>query len=214
MADSQGDDPPEPLIVTMNRIRKTVEIRRTKEQGGHLPSAAKTNSVEVLFRDYLRGDPVVRDWADEVLSEALSSAEEAALNAHQRALARNGGQLEIAPVGSLGDDRETAWASCKEPERHPETDKPCRASFLDCFHCGNCIITPAHLPRLVALFSTLIERRRIVGEVEWWTRYGAVWVALKDDVFPRFTSAQMEAARADMSQDSMLDLVELPWEKP
>lgn len=212
MADSEDDDPPELLVVNMSRIRKTGEIRRTKEQGGHLPSAAKTNSVQVLFHSYLRGDAVVRDWADEVLTEALASAEVTALKAHQRVLERNGGSLTVVQTDS-SEDHQTAWASCKEPDHHPETEKPCRASFLDCFHCGNCLITPAHLPRLMALFTTLVERRRLLGEVEWWTRYGAVWVALKDDVFPRFTPAQIDAARTEMPHDSLLDLVELPWER-
>jgi hypothetical protein len=60
-----------------------VEIRRTKQTGGHLPSAARTNTVPVLFRHYLRGDPTVTAWAEEVIGEAIADAEAAALTAHE-----------------------------------------------------------------------------------------------------------------------------------
>lgn len=34
-----------------------MDVRRMKRMGGHLPSAAKPNTMPVLFGDYLSGDP-------------------------------------------------------------------------------------------------------------------------------------------------------------
>jgi hypothetical protein len=211
---ADGDD--RPLAVTMQRLRTTVEIRRTKQMGGHLPSAAKTNTIHTLFRDYLRDDPVVRDWAGDVVTDALADAERAALEAHRRALMSSGGKLDVTTDGSgLGDGgNATAWASCRTPDQHPQTGKPCLATFLDCFHCQNCLITTSHLPRLLALMSAFTQRRRVLGEAEWWSRYGHVWAAIRKDVLPRFTPAQLEQARAKEPCDALLDLVEAPWENP
>jgi hypothetical protein len=157
---ADGDD--RPLVVTMQRLRTTVEIRRTKQMGGHLPSAAKTNTIHTLFRDYLRDDPVVRDWAGDVVADALADAERAALEAHRRALMSSGGKLDVTTddSGVEGGRNATAWGSCKNPDHHPQTGKPCRATFLDCFHCQNCLITTSHLPRLLALMSAFTQRRQ------------------------------------------------------
>jgi hypothetical protein len=47
-------------------------------------------------------------------------------------------------------------------------------SYLDCFHCGNCLITRAHLPAILALIDELADRRTRLGDAEWWQRYGPV----------------------------------------
>ena len=200
----------------MQRLRTTVQIRRTKQMGGHLPSAAKTNTIHTLFRDYLRDDPVVRDWAGDVVADALAEAERAALDAHRRALTSTGGKLEVRAddSGLEGGVHPTAWGSCKDPDRHPHSGKPCRATFLDCFHCQNCLITTSHLPRLLALMRAFTRRRQMLGEADWWSRYGHVWAAIREDVLPRFTPAQLEKARAIEPCDAVLDLVEAPWENP
>jgi hypothetical protein len=210
-----ADGDQQPLAVTMQRLRTTVEIRRTKQMGGHLPSAAKTNTIHTLFRDYLRDDPVVRDWAGDVVAEALAEAEKAALDAHRRALASAGGSLDVTTDESdVEGGHDTAWGSCKDPDRHPHTGKPCRATFLDCFHCQNCLITASHLPRLLTLMRAFAQRRQVLGEAEWWSRYGHVWAAIREDVLPHFTPAQLQRARAIEPPDGLLDLVEAPWEKP
>jgi hypothetical protein len=211
---ADGDD--QPLVVTMQRLRTTVQIRRTKQMGGHVPSAAETNTIHTLFRDYLRDDPFVRDWAGDVVADALAEAERAALDAHRRALTSTGGKLEVRAddSGLEGGVHPTAWGSCRDPDRHPHSGKPCRATFLDCFHCQNCLITTSHLPRLLALMRAFTRRRQMLGEADWWSRYGHVWAAIREDVLPRFTPAQLEKARAIEPCDALLDLVEAPWEKP
>ena len=56
-----------PLRVHMGRLRTSIEVRRTRHLGGHLPSAARSNTIPVLFRNYLRGDPSTIDWAQDVI---------------------------------------------------------------------------------------------------------------------------------------------------
>lgn len=48
-----------PLRLEFNRLKMSIEVRHTRQMGGHLPSAARTNSVPVLFTSYLRADPTV-----------------------------------------------------------------------------------------------------------------------------------------------------------
>ncbi|MFE3168950.1 hypothetical protein [Streptomyces sp. NPDC059224] len=54
---------PQSLVLTMNRPKKTAEVRSTRAVGGHLPSASRTNTPDVSFLHYLRNDPSIRDWA-------------------------------------------------------------------------------------------------------------------------------------------------------
>jgi len=237
-----GSSPPEPdpvpaggalpLQVSFNRIKTSMEVRRTKRMGGHLPSAAKSNSMPVLFRHYLSGDPVITAWAEEVLGEALVDAEQSALQAHARAMGAAGGGPRVlpGPVGaaalaeqtSLGrraaqqaanGELDTGWTACIDHDHHPATDALCQISFLDCFHCGNCLVTRAHLPRLLGLLDALAERRRELTEDDWWARYGPAWAAIRHDILTKFTPAELQQAQADKPTDALLDLIENPWEQ-
>lgn len=215
-----GSDPAPamPLRVSFNRIRTSMEVRRTRRMGGHLPSAARSNTMPVLFRNYLSGDPVIKSWAEEVLGEALADAEQAARRAHERAArAAGGGPVILAEPGTAGHYRselDTGWAGCADPGRHPATGRPCKITFLDCFHCGNCLVTRDHLPRLLSLLDALAQRRRELAEDDWWGRYGPAWIAIREDILARFTPAELEQARALKPGDALLDLAENPWEIP
>ena len=74
------------------------------------------------------------------------------------------------------------------------------------------MITANHLPRLVALLAALTERRKQLGEREWWSRYGPAWAAIRSDILTKFTPAQIAQAKATATTDVLLDLVENPWE--
>lgn len=222
-----------PLRVSFNRIKTSMEVRRTKRMGGHLPSTAKSNSMPVLFRHYLSGDPVITAWAEEVLGEALVDAEQCAIGAHQRAMHAAGGGPRVlsGPVDpdalheQAGLKRDTArqvadgeldtgWAACIDPDHHPVTDAACRISFLDCFHCGNCLITRDHVPRLLGVLDALAGRRRELSEDDWWARYGPAWAAIRHDILPKFTPAELQQSQKLKPADALLDLIENPWEQP
>lgn len=217
--DLRTDDGTEPLKVESGRLRTSMEVRRTRAAGGHLPSAARSNSTAVLFADYLRGDATAIDWAHDVTAEAFVDAEHAALQAHQRALTATGGTtLTVHRVGSPADTApatEAAWNACTDPQTHPSTGTACRrVSALDCFHCANCVITPAHLPAILALRCAMDQRRALEATDRWWTRYGPAWAAIQHHVLPKFTPAEVEHARAGAAPATWLDLVEDPWEHP
>jgi hypothetical protein len=215
------------LKLSLGRVRTSVEVRRVKAMGGHLPSAARTNTIQVMWNSYLRGDPVVIDWAHEVLDEALADAEGAALAAHERTLAAHGGRLRVAAdatdtdslaratgldaatAGQAADGRlDTGWTACADRSSSPFNPGRCQASFLDCFHCGNAVITGGHLPRLIALLDALEVRREQLGAEAWWRRYGPIWAAIRHRVLPEFTPEQVAAARAAAEPDTVLDLIE------
>lgn len=164
--------------------------------------------------------------------EALVDAEQSALAAHRRALEQAGGSLHVitATPGSTdtetptvddptagpasGSRGDTAWTECVDHDRHPASGKTCRASFLDCFHCGNCLVSAKHLPRLLALLDALSARRQLLSEPDWWQRYGPVWAAIRHDILPKFTPAEIDMATAAKPNDALLDLVESPWQQP
>lgn len=202
-----------PLVMNFNRLRTSIEVRRTRKMGGHLPSAARSNTMGVLFSNYLRGDPTTTEWAQEITATAIDDAERSALAAHRASTASAGLITVLAQrEGSVGEDG--PWTSCRDTTSHPETGRPCRSTFLDCFHCGNCVVTSDHLPRLLSLLAALRQRRGQLADQEWWARYGPVWAAIRHDILPRFTAGQVEAAQRVEVTDALLDLVEEPWALP
>lgn len=223
-----------PLRLDFNRLKTSIDVRRTRQLGGHLPSAARTNTVPVLFRNYLSGDSTTVEWSHGLIADTLVEVEQAAWDAHGRSLAETGHtSLRVIPavnraqssarLSQFGDDaakdpptgrQETAWTSCDDHDHHPLTGKRCAASFLDCFHCGNCLVTDEHLPRLLSLLDALEARRRQMSDEAWWRRYGATWAAIRYEVLPKFSEAEVEQAHQYKPDDSLLDLVEPAWERP
>ncbi|MFF4512086.1 hypothetical protein [Streptomyces mirabilis] len=220
-----------PLQVTFNKIKTSVDARRTRQLGGHLPSSAKSNTAQVLFTNYLKPDESTREWAEEVITEALADAEQAAWDAHAIAVGRRG-EPTVIPDPESPQDLEasglspqtarelaegaldTAWTACEDYEHHPETGAPCGDSFLACFHCGNCLVTRTHLPKLLALLDALGTLRERMSEDAWWKRYGPAWVAVRRDILAKFTPAEVDKVRQQPLPDALLDLVEAPWEQP
>ncbi|HEY9332326.1 MAG TPA: hypothetical protein VIS09_29485 [Streptomyces sp.] len=222
---------PTPLRVTFNQIKTSADARRTKQLGGHLPSSAKSNTAQTLFTNYLKPDEATREWAEEVITEALAEAEQAALDAHAAAVGRRGEPTVIPEAGSSKElqdeglsaatahnlaagDLDTAWTACEDHDHHPETGTVCGDSFLACFHCGNCLVTREHLPKLLGLLDGLGTMRQRMSEDAWWRRYGPAWVAIRRDILAKFTPAVVAKVRQQPLPDALLDLVEAPWELP
>jgi hypothetical protein len=111
---------PELPTVSFNRIKTTADARRTRALGGHLPSAAKSDTAQVLFRNYLSPDQATREWAEEVMAEALAEAERSvlevhetsALRAHEAAVTSRGGGPSVLGAAALPTgSQKTAWAA-------------------------------------------------------------------------------------------------------
>ena len=114
-------------------------------------------------------------------------------------------QTSQATTGAKAQDG--PWTTCADPAQHPLTHNACRGSFLDCFHCANCIVTAEHLPRLIALVQALRDRRQEMPEQDWSRRYGPTWSAIRLDILTKFTPAQIQDAQNQGPHDAMLDLV-------
>ncbi|WP_145940857.1 hypothetical protein [Corynebacterium glyciniphilum] len=216
--DSSENQHPAPLRLTFNRLKTSIDVRRTRHLGGHLPSAARSNTTGVLFRNYLSGDPSTIDWAHGVMTDTLIDVENAAWQAHQRNLNSHGRtHLDIRTEDSttLGPAAtQTPWTTCSDYQHHPVTGKECTVSFLDCFHCANCVITGDHLPQLLSLLDALETRRSQMSDDSWWRKYGATWAAIRHEVMPSFSEAEINNANLDKPDDSHIDLAEPSWEHP
>lgn len=140
-----------PLMLSANRLKTTVERRTTRAVGGHLPSAVRTNTQDVLFSSYLAGDATVRDWAEDVIAESVAEAEAAVRDAHRRALEPSGGRIPVVETSAATRATATAFACCTDITAGPLGEGVCRASFLACFACRNAVVTAEHLPALLEL---------------------------------------------------------------
>jgi len=227
------DDDGQPLELSLNRLRTTVAVRTTRATGGHLPTSARRNSntMDVLFAHYLRGDATVTEWAASEVAAALHDAEQHARQAHLRVLAgpaeqhahdpaaaavRLGVDPEVARQAMAGD-LDTAVAACLDIDDSPFNQGRCRASFLTCLHCPNALVTHRHLPGLLGLLEQLERERSATDAEAWWARHGRTWLAITDDVLPKFTPAECERAKTQAAATpavSLLDLLHGPWEQP
>lgn len=208
------------LHLHFNRLKTSMDVRRVRQAGGHLPTAARSNTVPVLFSNYLNGDSTTLEWAREEMAEGLVDVERAALDIHRNALSAMGRtQLTVRPVGTTvldGPDEpdDTAWTACADHAHHPLTGRRCTQSFLTCFHCANSIISREHLPGIMGLLDALEGRREFMDGDSWWRRYGPTWTAIRYDVLPKFTEKEVMDAIASSAVDALLDIVEPRWEQP
>ena len=69
-------------------------------------------------------------------------------------------------------------------------------------------------PLCSACRQALDERRSVLSESDWWSRYGPVWVTIEYEVLPKFTPGQVSHAELIKPADALLDLVEHPWDIP
>ncbi|WP_031072096.1 hypothetical protein [Streptomyces sp. NRRL WC-3742] len=219
------DDSGNPLPISLNRVKTTVEVRHTKAMGGHLPSASRTNTLDVSFAHYLQGDPVVREWADEILTTAIDEAEQQA-RSHRPAVITPAHQLAQAPqqiaasLGTspetlhraLGGELNTVVSSCLDILNSPFSDGVCDVSFLTCLRCPNALITHQHLPALLALVDELDRARQTMPIDAWVTRHGRTWLSLTRLILPQFTDAERAEAAKAKPATLGLDLLDGPKE--
>lgn len=85
-ADAPDGGEPGPLELRLDRLKTTAEARRAKATGGHLPSTVTTNTMDVSYLHYLRNDPVIQAWAEDIIDAALTDAEDSARSFQLRIL--------------------------------------------------------------------------------------------------------------------------------
>ncbi len=190
----------------------------------------RTNTIDVLFRHYLQGDPTVREWAADEVTAALADAQQQAHRAHLRVLAgpleplrhdpaAAASRLEVSATTArqaLDGDLDTVFAACLDNQHSPFQDGagPCRVSVLWCLRCENALVTHQHLPRLLALLDHLEAARQAMDLDAWWRRHGHTWLLITEDVLPKFTPAELaHAERAKPTPAELgLDLLDGPRE--
>ncbi|KUM67176.1 hypothetical protein [Streptomyces curacoi] len=116
------------------------------------------------------------------------------------------------PTAAEGQ-REAALATCTDYHGSPFNPSPCAASFLQCFACRNAISSRDHLPAQLALLDELAAHWEGMDREVWWRRFGQAWLALTEDILPRFTPAELEAAARDKPSGTVLDPLEGPLEE-
>lgn len=221
------DDNGKALTISTNRLKTSVEVRRARATGGHLPSTARTHSMDMSFLHYLRNDPRIRDWADRVLTDALHDAEAAAREAHLRIVdAATRAEFLRDPAGTatrlgttpdkvneaLDGELDTLVSSCLDHDHGPHNEGPCQASFLTCLRCPNALVLERHLPMLLALLDYLQQELDTTDVGAWCRRHGITWLIITRLILPKFTDAQRTRAAAAKPARLPLALLHGPQE--
>ncbi|KJS53499.1 hypothetical protein VM98_24925 [Streptomyces rubellomurinus subsp. indigoferus] len=224
---SLADDDGKPLTVSINRVKTTVEVRTTKAMGGHLPSASRTNTLDVSFAHYLQNDPVVREWADEILTTAIDEAENLARAPRPRVIskvqARHLAKAQEQAAADLGTSPlklqqaldgqlDTVASSCLDIDHSPFSTGRCDTSFLTCLRCPNALITQRHLPALLATVDELDRARQAMPIDAWVHEHGQTWLTLTRLILPQFTEAERTEAANAKPASLHLDLLDGPKE--
>jgi hypothetical protein len=130
-------------------------------------------------------------------------------------LAGTATQLGVDPQTAsqaLDGALDTLATACLDIDHGPFNQGRCQASFLACLQCSNALVTQRHLPGLVALLEQLDAQRQATDADTWWARHGPTWLAITQDVLPRFTPAEVARAQAATPAVSLLDLLGGPRE--
>jgi len=176
-----------PLVLTLSRLRKTLENRLWRLSGGDPFAVARLmgHSVRVADHHYLRPTPEMErnhKFLGEALVASWSGRSTTADGPMYTATAEN------TPVGRCKDP----WAG----QLAPKDGKPCM-DFLSCFRCASYLIVEeeADLYRLYSFYWFLIRERSRVGASRWAKVYGWIVRLIDEQVTARFDVGRVKAAR-------------------
>ncbi len=147
--DLRGDDD-QPLSLHLGRLKTTVEVRTTKAAGGHLPSAVRTNTIDVLFRHYESGPPTrspprwptpnSRPTARTCASLPVRSSRSATTRPRRPAASRSAPPPPGRPwTATWTPCSPPAWTTSTAPSRTAQAPAGCRC-------CGACGARTRWLP--------------------------------------------------------------------
>lgn len=190
---------------TFRRLRLTEQV---------LNQTARQNTETESEDIYRRPDPLTAEAASETINAGLTDAvAHAHASIHVRAM--NSGEVEQArqnpeaaaatlevPVHTLklllAGRLDTPTAACVDFFGSPfadEAGQPCPASFFACFACGNAVITPRHLPRLVVLLDALDDIATVVTPSRWDRDFAEHHARLHTVLTTNATTAEIVHAR-------------------
>lgn len=202
-----------PLRVSSNRIRTSTQVRRTRELGGHLPSAARSNSQEVLFRSYVLPDSTAATWIDEVLDESFADLSRTVTpHAPDHAPHARNGPSHLEGTEGEGWVESTGYLGCKDVLHGPfDAGHDCTQTALICFQCPNAVFAEGNLPAMLSLRDELEQRSTEVSSTDWQARYGTPWRAINEHILPRFNAEQIARARDSTNPRVPLKILERRW---
>ncbi|XVA03261.1 hypothetical protein ACQ86I_05765 [Prescottella equi] len=201
---------------TFRRLRLTEQV---------LNQTARQNTETESEDIYRRPDPFTGDAASETITAGLNDAvAHAHASIHVRAM--NAGEIEQArqnpeaaattldvPVHTLklllAGRLDTPTAACVDFFGSPfadEAGQPCPASFFACFACGNAVITPRHLPRLVVLLDALDDIATVVTSTRWDRDFAEHYARLRTVLTANATTAEIVQSRG-AAQDEDREMV-------
>lgn len=194
-----------PLSVALRRLRLSEQV---------LNQRARQNSDSVSEDVYRQRDRSAPDIAAATIIEGQQDAVDHAratvsvrsLTAAEVADARRDPEPVAAKLGVsvvtlnliIAGQLDTPTCSCTDFHASPFADAagdPCPASFLNCLACPNSVVTPAHLPRLVALLDALDNVATVVPASRWKLSYATHYARLRTVLRDNATDAEISAAR-------------------
>ncbi len=200
-----------PLQISLRRLRLTEQV---------LNDRARQNTDAVSEDVYRRRDSSVLATATGAIIEgqhdaldhakttvsvrSLSQADVAQAHKDPEAAAARLGVPTVTLKLILAGRLDTAATACICFSNSPFADAPgdpCPASFLLCLACPNSVITPRHLPRLVALLDALDNVATIVSADRWELSYAEHYGRLASVIRNNATTAEIVAARQGITDD-------------
>lgn len=190
---------------SFRRLRLTEQVlNRTARQN------TESDSEDI----YRRPDPQTMEASSETIVDGLNEAvAHAHASVHVRAMdsrevesARKDPDAAAAELGVsvqvlkllLAGRLDTPTAACVDFFGSPfadEASQPCPASFFACFGCGNAVITPRHLPRLVVLLDALDDVATVVTSSRWERDFAEHYARLRTVVATNATTTEIAQAR-------------------
>ena len=206
-----------PLSVSLRRLRLSEQVLNQRARQNtdsvsedvyrHRDSSAPDIAAETI----IGGQQDALDHAQATVSvRTLTAAEVAEARRDPKPAASKLGVSVVTLNLILAGQLDTPTCSCTDFHASPFADAagdPCPASFLTCLACPNSVVTPAHLPRLVALHDALDNVATLVPENRWQLSYAEHYGRLTTLLRSNATAAEIAAARQS-STDADRTLVE------
>lgn len=194
-----------PIRVTFQRLRLSEQV---------LSQRARQNSESVSEDIYRRPDPttaeaameIVEQGQEDALAHAVATMHVRSMTAADVAAAQRDPSAAAAQLGItvtalkmlLAGELDTPTGACVDFFNSPfatQSAVPCPASFFACFACSNAILTPRHLPRLVALLDALDSIASVVSSSRWESEYAQHYARIRSAIAANTTAPEIEKAR-------------------
>jgi len=200
-----------PVRLDLRRLRKSVKSRLYLRSGGVLDEFTTGHTRQVAASRYA-DIGAHRELHEQAVEAGLRQALDVALP--PPVVATCGGAALPGPVtatdtaaaltpaqarAAVSAEQDVFLASCIGFHDSPfarSPGAPCPVAVWGCLECPNAVFTQRHLPSLVGFAGFLDAQREQLPADQWQARYGLAHQRLTGGIFPAFTPAQLDRARA------------------